>query len=156
MGRAAAVGGARLRRRSRRSCEGCCFVVFVQLFEKYGTLIERNTALIEKVSPCRALMKKKAAAPLPPAMAAGPQQAPTAIGLETSKEDLLRRILELEEERDYLLGNYSMMSSMDALSPRNPRLGSPMAVAGDEIFVINWNVAGVNTNAFEFHLNAER
>eukprot|EP01052_Picozoa_sp_SAG31_P047320 SAG31_NODE_9424_length_1278_cov_3.614928_1_plen_351_part_00 len=27
-------------------------VVFVQLFEKYGTLIERNMALIEKVSPC--------------------------------------------------------------------------------------------------------
>eukprot|EP01052_Picozoa_sp_SAG31_P001593 SAG31_NODE_54_length_29987_cov_4.570664_6_plen_104_part_00 len=24
-----------------------------QLFEKYGTLIERSTALIEKVSPCR-------------------------------------------------------------------------------------------------------
>eukprot|EP01052_Picozoa_sp_SAG31_P004170 SAG31_NODE_170_length_21415_cov_8.230813_10_plen_143_part_00 len=35
------------------SGEGCCFLVFVQLFEKYGTLIERNTALIEKVSPCR-------------------------------------------------------------------------------------------------------
>eukprot|EP01052_Picozoa_sp_SAG31_P037143 SAG31_NODE_4750_length_2980_cov_1.358209_1_plen_170_part_00 len=29
------------------------FSFFVQLFEKYGTLIERNTALIEKVSPCR-------------------------------------------------------------------------------------------------------
>eukprot|EP01052_Picozoa_sp_SAG31_P003925 SAG31_NODE_155_length_22130_cov_9.540098_26_plen_63_part_00 len=28
------------------------FLVFVQLFEKYGTLIERYTALIEKVSPC--------------------------------------------------------------------------------------------------------
>eukprot|EP01052_Picozoa_sp_SAG31_P061129 SAG31_NODE_20235_length_580_cov_1.216216_1_plen_88_part_10 len=26
------------------------FLVFVQLFEKYGTLIERYTALIEKVS----------------------------------------------------------------------------------------------------------
>eukprot|EP01052_Picozoa_sp_SAG31_P014971 SAG31_NODE_948_length_10825_cov_9.412829_4_plen_56_part_00 len=25
----------------------------MQLFEKCGTLIERNTALIEKVSPCR-------------------------------------------------------------------------------------------------------
>eukprot|EP01052_Picozoa_sp_SAG31_P021991 SAG31_NODE_1728_length_7428_cov_2.495975_6_plen_75_part_00 len=25
----------------------------MQLFEKNGTLIERNTALIEKVSPCR-------------------------------------------------------------------------------------------------------
>eukprot|EP01052_Picozoa_sp_SAG31_P023837 SAG31_NODE_1989_length_6721_cov_5.737391_8_plen_364_part_00 len=35
--------------------EGCYFLVFVQLFEKYGTLIERNTALIEKVSPCRKL-----------------------------------------------------------------------------------------------------
>eukprot|EP01052_Picozoa_sp_SAG31_P035030 SAG31_NODE_4172_length_3511_cov_1.676143_3_plen_109_part_00 len=33
--------------------EGCYFLVFVQLFEKYGTIIERNTALIEKVSPCR-------------------------------------------------------------------------------------------------------
>eukprot|EP01052_Picozoa_sp_SAG31_P059448 SAG31_NODE_18747_length_624_cov_0.880000_1_plen_73_part_10 len=33
--------------------KGCYFLVFVQLFEKYGTLIERNTALIEKVSPCR-------------------------------------------------------------------------------------------------------
>eukprot|EP01052_Picozoa_sp_SAG31_P007329 SAG31_NODE_349_length_17243_cov_7.408248_4_plen_324_part_00 len=33
--------------------EGCYFLVFVQLFEKYGTLIERNTGLIEKVSPCR-------------------------------------------------------------------------------------------------------
>eukprot|EP01052_Picozoa_sp_SAG31_P023955 SAG31_NODE_2008_length_6673_cov_3.990265_5_plen_149_part_00 len=29
------------------------FLVFVQLYEKYGTLIERNAALIEKVSPCR-------------------------------------------------------------------------------------------------------
>eukprot|EP01052_Picozoa_sp_SAG31_P029972 SAG31_NODE_3032_length_4764_cov_2.873526_1_plen_161_part_00 len=28
------------------------FLVFVQLFEKDGTLIERNAALIEKVSPC--------------------------------------------------------------------------------------------------------
>eukprot|EP01052_Picozoa_sp_SAG31_P023789 SAG31_NODE_1984_length_6740_cov_4.949255_15_plen_192_part_00 len=28
-------------------------IFFVQLFEKCGTLIERNTALIEKVSPCR-------------------------------------------------------------------------------------------------------
>eukprot|EP01052_Picozoa_sp_SAG31_P004881 SAG31_NODE_207_length_20316_cov_20.465400_11_plen_116_part_00 len=28
------------------------FLVFVQLFVKYGTLIERYTALIEKVSPC--------------------------------------------------------------------------------------------------------
>eukprot|EP01052_Picozoa_sp_SAG31_P008393 SAG31_NODE_424_length_15826_cov_4.954664_3_plen_127_part_00 len=34
--------------------EGCYFLVFVQLFEKHGTLIERKTALIEKVSPCRA------------------------------------------------------------------------------------------------------
>eukprot|EP01052_Picozoa_sp_SAG31_P008592 SAG31_NODE_437_length_15714_cov_8.527344_1_plen_430_part_00 len=33
--------------------KGCYFLVFVQVFEKYGTLIERNTALIEKVSPCR-------------------------------------------------------------------------------------------------------
>eukprot|EP01052_Picozoa_sp_SAG31_P014155 SAG31_NODE_870_length_11338_cov_14.525047_7_plen_182_part_00 len=33
---------------------GCYFLVFVQLFEKYGTSIERNTALIEKVSPCSA------------------------------------------------------------------------------------------------------
>eukprot|EP01052_Picozoa_sp_SAG31_P005996 SAG31_NODE_272_length_18690_cov_14.520785_5_plen_215_part_00 len=30
--------------------KGCYFLVFVQLFEKYGTFIERNTALIEKVS----------------------------------------------------------------------------------------------------------
>eukprot|EP01052_Picozoa_sp_SAG31_P023721 SAG31_NODE_1974_length_6755_cov_6.833383_2_plen_67_part_00 len=30
--------------------KGCYFLVFVQLSEKYGTLIERNTALIEKVS----------------------------------------------------------------------------------------------------------
>eukprot|EP01052_Picozoa_sp_SAG31_P048634 SAG31_NODE_10262_length_1163_cov_1.505639_1_plen_348_part_01 len=29
--------------------KGCYFLVFVQLFEKYGTLIERYTALIEKV-----------------------------------------------------------------------------------------------------------
>eukprot|EP01052_Picozoa_sp_SAG31_P024586 SAG31_NODE_2102_length_6442_cov_1.702507_2_plen_1015_part_00 len=29
------------------------FLVFVQLLEKYGTLIERYTALIEKVSPCK-------------------------------------------------------------------------------------------------------
>eukprot|EP01052_Picozoa_sp_SAG31_P010898 SAG31_NODE_606_length_13607_cov_17.509846_7_plen_148_part_00 len=28
------------------------FLVFVQLFENYGTLIARYTALIEKVSPC--------------------------------------------------------------------------------------------------------
>eukprot|EP01052_Picozoa_sp_SAG31_P035493 SAG31_NODE_4291_length_3376_cov_1.344522_2_plen_294_part_00 len=31
----------------------CYFLVFVQLFEKDGTLIERNTALIEKVSALR-------------------------------------------------------------------------------------------------------
>eukprot|EP01052_Picozoa_sp_SAG31_P051005 SAG31_NODE_11910_length_987_cov_0.826577_1_plen_266_part_10 len=30
--------------------KGCYFLVFVQLFEKQGTLIERNTALIEKAS----------------------------------------------------------------------------------------------------------
>eukprot|EP01052_Picozoa_sp_SAG31_P019299 SAG31_NODE_1401_length_8497_cov_4.386640_6_plen_91_part_00 len=29
--------------------KGCYFLVFVQLFEKCGTSIERNTALIEKV-----------------------------------------------------------------------------------------------------------
>eukprot|EP01052_Picozoa_sp_SAG31_P003917 SAG31_NODE_155_length_22130_cov_9.540098_18_plen_135_part_00 len=43
-----------------RDGEGCYFLVFVQLFEKYGTLIERNTALIEKVSPCRALSRSRA------------------------------------------------------------------------------------------------
>eukprot|EP01052_Picozoa_sp_SAG31_P036447 SAG31_NODE_4551_length_3145_cov_1.682534_2_plen_274_part_00 len=32
--------------------KNCYFLVFVQLFEKYGTLIEIYTALIEKVSPC--------------------------------------------------------------------------------------------------------
>eukprot|EP01052_Picozoa_sp_SAG31_P021547 SAG31_NODE_1672_length_7564_cov_10.193704_9_plen_201_part_00 len=37
-----------------RNGKGCYFLVFVQLFEKYGTLIERNTALIEKVPPCSA------------------------------------------------------------------------------------------------------
>eukprot|EP01052_Picozoa_sp_SAG31_P043944 SAG31_NODE_7490_length_1675_cov_1.281726_1_plen_233_part_00 len=36
----------------RTEGKGCYFLVFMQLFEKYGTLIERNTALIEKVSPC--------------------------------------------------------------------------------------------------------
>eukprot|EP01052_Picozoa_sp_SAG31_P021583 SAG31_NODE_1676_length_7551_cov_1.951691_2_plen_164_part_00 len=30
--------------------KGCYFLVIVQLFEKYGKLIERNTVLIEKVS----------------------------------------------------------------------------------------------------------
>eukprot|EP01052_Picozoa_sp_SAG31_P007260 SAG31_NODE_344_length_17385_cov_58.217575_9_plen_98_part_00 len=35
--------------------EGCYFLVFVQLFEKYGTSIERNTALSEKVSTFRPL-----------------------------------------------------------------------------------------------------
>eukprot|EP01052_Picozoa_sp_SAG31_P033608 SAG31_NODE_3821_length_3852_cov_4.553424_5_plen_145_part_00 len=35
--------------------EGCHFLVFVQLSEKHGTFIERNTALIERVSPCRIL-----------------------------------------------------------------------------------------------------
>eukprot|EP01052_Picozoa_sp_SAG31_P010874 SAG31_NODE_605_length_13628_cov_24.848030_1_plen_177_part_00 len=41
-------------RHDGRSCsgKGCYFLIFVQLFEKYGTLIERNAALIEKVSPC--------------------------------------------------------------------------------------------------------
>eukprot|EP01052_Picozoa_sp_SAG31_P029669 SAG31_NODE_2967_length_4841_cov_4.952552_5_plen_117_part_00 len=38
-----------------QKCKGRYCLVFVQLFEKYGTLIERNAALIEKVSPCRAL-----------------------------------------------------------------------------------------------------
>eukprot|EP01052_Picozoa_sp_SAG31_P029357 SAG31_NODE_2912_length_4920_cov_3.413192_1_plen_147_part_00 len=36
----------------RREGERGYFLVFVQLFEKYGTLVERNAALIEKVSPC--------------------------------------------------------------------------------------------------------
>eukprot|EP01052_Picozoa_sp_SAG31_P018854 SAG31_NODE_1352_length_8668_cov_38.573229_6_plen_198_part_00 len=36
---------------------GCYFLGFVQLSEKYGTLIERYAALIEKVSPCRALSR---------------------------------------------------------------------------------------------------
>eukprot|EP01052_Picozoa_sp_SAG31_P019478 SAG31_NODE_1421_length_8423_cov_2.477054_5_plen_317_part_00 len=40
------------------SCKGCYFLVFVQLLEKYGALIEINTALIEKVSPCRALLRE--------------------------------------------------------------------------------------------------
>eukprot|EP01052_Picozoa_sp_SAG31_P037812 SAG31_NODE_4944_length_2844_cov_1.437887_2_plen_601_part_00 len=35
-------------------CKSCYFLVFVQLFEKHGTLIERCTALIEKVSSFRA------------------------------------------------------------------------------------------------------
>eukprot|EP01052_Picozoa_sp_SAG31_P021148 SAG31_NODE_1620_length_7725_cov_1.520850_6_plen_294_part_00 len=40
--------------------KGCYFLVFVQLFEKYGTLIERNTALIERVpSPCRATARSR-------------------------------------------------------------------------------------------------
>eukprot|EP01052_Picozoa_sp_SAG31_P008871 SAG31_NODE_455_length_15433_cov_4.248728_6_plen_133_part_00 len=34
-------------------CKRCYFLVFVQLFEKCGTLIERYTALIEKVSALR-------------------------------------------------------------------------------------------------------
>eukprot|EP01052_Picozoa_sp_SAG31_P013198 SAG31_NODE_789_length_12087_cov_5.727227_5_plen_66_part_00 len=38
--------------RALKSGEGCYFLVFVQLLEKYGTLIVRNTTLIEKVSPC--------------------------------------------------------------------------------------------------------
>eukprot|EP01052_Picozoa_sp_SAG31_P034478 SAG31_NODE_4034_length_3647_cov_26.004510_5_plen_100_part_00 len=38
--------------------KGCYFLVFVQLFEKYGTLIERNTALIEKVAPCSVCASK--------------------------------------------------------------------------------------------------
>eukprot|EP01052_Picozoa_sp_SAG31_P024799 SAG31_NODE_2134_length_6367_cov_7.559190_1_plen_139_part_00 len=33
----------------------------MQLFEKYGTLIERNTALIEKVSPLQAVSAARAA-----------------------------------------------------------------------------------------------
>eukprot|EP01052_Picozoa_sp_SAG31_P014937 SAG31_NODE_945_length_10834_cov_16.777084_4_plen_162_part_00 len=33
----------------------------MQLFEKYGTLIERSTALIEKVSPCSAAQRQAAA-----------------------------------------------------------------------------------------------
>ena len=37
-------------RRYESAGEGCYVLVFVQLFEKYGTLIERCTALIEKVS----------------------------------------------------------------------------------------------------------
>eukprot|EP01052_Picozoa_sp_SAG31_P023850 SAG31_NODE_1991_length_6712_cov_6.411311_8_plen_189_part_00 len=39
----------------RPSCKGCYFLVFVQLFEKCGILIERCTALIEKVSSFRVL-----------------------------------------------------------------------------------------------------
>eukprot|EP01052_Picozoa_sp_SAG31_P010485 SAG31_NODE_575_length_13961_cov_41.577550_7_plen_200_part_00 len=39
----------------RQVGERSYFLVFVQPFEKYGTSIERNTALIEKVSPCSEL-----------------------------------------------------------------------------------------------------
>eukprot|EP01052_Picozoa_sp_SAG31_P021286 SAG31_NODE_1638_length_7672_cov_4.225142_8_plen_187_part_00 len=59
-GRAGAATGHRLCRRDARgqtlspfapqAGKGCYVLVFVQLFEKYGTLIERHTALIEKVS----------------------------------------------------------------------------------------------------------
>eukprot|EP01052_Picozoa_sp_SAG31_P031950 SAG31_NODE_3449_length_4257_cov_2.277297_4_plen_99_part_00 len=45
-----------------RDGKGCYFLVFVQLFEKYGTLMERNTALIEKVSPCRVHFRRPRAA----------------------------------------------------------------------------------------------
>eukprot|EP01052_Picozoa_sp_SAG31_P037572 SAG31_NODE_4873_length_2893_cov_8.076951_2_plen_123_part_00 len=45
----------RLEKMRQDVVRGCYFLVFVQLFEKYGTFIERNTALIEKVSPCSAL-----------------------------------------------------------------------------------------------------
>eukprot|EP01052_Picozoa_sp_SAG31_P046510 SAG31_NODE_8926_length_1362_cov_1.548694_2_plen_372_part_00 len=47
--------------------ERCYFLVFVQLFEKYGTLIERYTALIEKVPPCiafRNLLPREGEQPL--------------------------------------------------------------------------------------------
>eukprot|EP01052_Picozoa_sp_SAG31_P001752 SAG31_NODE_59_length_29571_cov_20.443506_12_plen_206_part_00 len=33
--------------------EGCYFLVFCATIREYGTFIERNKALIEKVSPCR-------------------------------------------------------------------------------------------------------
>eukprot|EP01052_Picozoa_sp_SAG31_P033433 SAG31_NODE_3778_length_3890_cov_1.473226_2_plen_364_part_00 len=49
----ATVGGAVPAGLISHTGEGCYFLVFVQLFEKYGTLIERNAALIEKVPPCR-------------------------------------------------------------------------------------------------------
>eukprot|EP01052_Picozoa_sp_SAG31_P045511 SAG31_NODE_8338_length_1471_cov_17.047134_2_plen_202_part_00 len=39
--------------------KGCHFLVFVQLFEKYGNLIERNTALIEKVSALIVLEERR-------------------------------------------------------------------------------------------------
>eukprot|EP01052_Picozoa_sp_SAG31_P018550 SAG31_NODE_1318_length_8823_cov_3.108780_6_plen_167_part_00 len=38
--------------------KACRFLVFVQLFEKYGTLIEIYTALIEKVSSFRDLLRR--------------------------------------------------------------------------------------------------
>eukprot|EP01052_Picozoa_sp_SAG31_P039167 SAG31_NODE_5376_length_2576_cov_1.998385_1_plen_220_part_00 len=57
---------------SKNQGEGCCFLLFVQLFEKYGTLIESNTALIENVSPCRdaGLLRSAGCASLPAAGAA--------------------------------------------------------------------------------------
>eukprot|EP01052_Picozoa_sp_SAG31_P046369 SAG31_NODE_8839_length_1377_cov_1.465571_1_plen_321_part_10 len=45
-----ALWGAVLGAAVARLGKGCYILVFVQLFEKYGTFIERNTALIEKVS----------------------------------------------------------------------------------------------------------
>eukprot|EP01052_Picozoa_sp_SAG31_P027102 SAG31_NODE_2508_length_5589_cov_11.540073_4_plen_174_part_00 len=45
-----------------KCCKCCHFLVFVQLFEKYGTSVERNTALIEKVSSFRALLRREEAA----------------------------------------------------------------------------------------------
>eukprot|EP01052_Picozoa_sp_SAG31_P025884 SAG31_NODE_2300_length_5980_cov_17.062744_6_plen_215_part_00 len=48
------AGPTRLGRRGfELSVRAVAFSFFVQLFEKYGTLIERSTAVIEKVSPCR-------------------------------------------------------------------------------------------------------
>eukprot|EP01052_Picozoa_sp_SAG31_P014223 SAG31_NODE_875_length_11316_cov_8.924044_12_plen_136_part_00 len=46
--------------------KGCYFLVYVQLFEKCGTLIERYTALIEKVSALIAHLYNAWVAPPPP------------------------------------------------------------------------------------------
>eukprot|EP01050_Picozoa_sp_SAG11_P007940 SAG11_NODE_679_length_7786_cov_6.173670_2_plen_226_part_00 len=70
-------------------------------------------------------------------------------GVETVSPELValqQRIAALEAENQALQAEAAATPSVAVAAPE---------VAGTEAFVVNWNLAGVNTNAFEFHLSED-
>eukprot|EP01052_Picozoa_sp_SAG31_P012073 SAG31_NODE_697_length_12745_cov_67.888502_2_plen_213_part_00 len=81
----------------------------VQLFEKYGTLIERNTALIEKVSPCTEF----------PGV---PQKTWDTLSLKAANDHVVRAVL---------MGTYSSLEAFYVAGLL------PMILADPEIYTFN-------------------